>query len=199
MSSLRIGSNTPPSEPLGGYVDSLAKWIPGEVIAFYAAGIAAMRGTLEPLDGETEVLASQATPYAGWLLLGSIVLAAVLTIVGAIGGGPNNQPRPATRNDIGLVAILVALWVAAFTVWSLAIPESWWTGQGVLTVVATVAVAGFAIGFVPLAELAALLVKEMPEGLAVLRLEPEDPTPEEDIDAPQHDDDDGEPDDQSAH
>jgi len=58
MSSLRIGSNTPPSEPLGGYVDSLAKWIPGEVIAFYAAGIAAMRGTLEPLDGETEVLAS---------------------------------------------------------------------------------------------------------------------------------------------
>ena len=41
----------------------------------------------------------------------------------------------------------------------------------------------------------ALLVKEMPEGLSVLGLEPEDPTPEEDVDAPQHDDDHGEPDD----
>ena len=41
----------------------------------------------------------------------------------------------------------------------------------------------------------ALLAKEMPEGLSVLGLEPEDPTPEEDVDAPQHDDDHGEPDD----
>jgi hypothetical protein len=155
MSSLRIGSNTTPNEKLGGYVDSLAKWIPGEVIAFYAASIAALRGTLEPLQGQKEVLASQATPYAGWLLLGSILLAAVLTVVGAIKGGPDAKPRPANHDDIGRVAILAILSVTAFVVWSLAIPDSWWTGQGVLTVVATVAVAGFAIGFVPIAELTA--------------------------------------------
>ena len=155
MSSLRIGSNSTPDPAMSGYVDSLAKWIPGEVIAFYAAGIAALRGTLEPEGAAKEVVASQPTPYAGWLLLGSMLLAAVLTVVGAIKGGPENKPRRATRADTGYVAILVVLSVTAFVVWSLAIPDSWWTGQGVLTVVATVAVAGFAIGFVPVAELIA--------------------------------------------
>ena len=155
MSSLRIGANATPDNRLGGYVDSLAKWIPGEVIAFYAAGIAAFRGTLEPLKGQTEVLASQATPYAGWLLLGSVLLAALLPVIGAIKGGPGKKPRPARKADLGYVVILMMLSVAAFVVWSLTIPESWWTGQGLETVVATVAVAGFAIGFVPLAELVA--------------------------------------------
>jgi hypothetical protein len=164
MSSLRIGANPTPDDKLGGYVDSLAKWIPGEVIAFYAAGIAALRGTLEPLNGKQDVLASQATPYAGSLLIGSIFLAALLTVIGSIKGGPEGKPRPATRKDAGLVAILVLLSIAAFVVWSLAIPESWWTGQGVKTVVATVAVAGFAIGFVPLAELSAGWVRKQMGG-----------------------------------
>jgi hypothetical protein len=59
---------------------------------------------------------------------------------------------------------LVVLSVAAFVVWSLAIPESWWTAQGVEAVVATVAVAGFAIGFVPIAELAAGWVRKQMGG-----------------------------------
>jgi hypothetical protein len=156
MSALRIGTNTASTgDGLGSFLDSLAKWIPGDVIAFYAAAIFALRATLEPLMGEAEVLPSQPTPYSLELLIGSAALAGILTMVGALSGGPGNpqKPLPAKKKDWLRVLILMALSVVAFLVWSLTIPQSWWTEQGVLVALATVAVAGFAIGFVPMAQL----------------------------------------------
>jgi hypothetical protein len=160
MSTLRIGANLETSDnKLTGYIDTLAKWIPGDVIAFYVAGIAALRSTLEPLAGQSEVLESQATPGAGWLLLGAAGLTIVLTVIGAIKGGPDNKPPPATRKDVGRVAVLVLLSTAAFIVWSLVIPQTWWTKQGLDVAIASLVVAGFALAYVPVAELIAGYVR----------------------------------------
>jgi hypothetical protein len=155
MSALRIGANATPDDPMKGRIDSIAKWIPGEVLAFYVAAIAALRGTLNPLPGQNEVLPSQATPGSGWLVLGALLLTILLTVVGSINGGDNNQPPPAKRSDAKWVAILIALAVIAFLLWSLTIPQTWWTDRGVKTAIAVVTVAGFAIGYVPVAELVA--------------------------------------------
>jgi drug/metabolite transporter (DMT)-like permease len=155
VSALRIGANSEPQDDMKGRIDSIAKWIPGEVLAFYVAAIAALRGTMEPLEGQKEVLPSQSTPGSGWLLLGAIVMTVALTVVGAIRGGENEKPKPAQRKDAGLVFVLVLLAVIAFLVWSLTIPQTWWTDRGLKTAIAVIAVAGFSIVYVPIAELIA--------------------------------------------
>src|SRR2546428_12665121 len=122
MSALRIGTNAASDDPLKSRIDSIAKWIPGEVLAFYVAAIAALRGTLEPLPGQNEVLPSQATPGSGYLLLGAFLLTVILTVVGAMRGGENDNPPPAKHGDTERGAIFMLFAVVAVGVWALTIP-----------------------------------------------------------------------------
>jgi len=175
MSAWRIGSSMPIEEspegtrdlpqrggsgqraPLTAALDTLVKWVPGEIIAFYAAATFALRETLSPSEGGDGALTSQPTPYAVWLLVGAVALTVLVTAVAAVSrnldaGGPDRAPW-------WEVLVTAVLAMAAFVAWSLTVPGSYWSGEGVNGSVALVVVAAFALGFVPLAE---LLTRWMP-------------------------------------
>jgi len=173
MSAWRIGSSVPVEEtpdgprdfrpgdasqraPLTSALDTLVKWVPGEIIAFYAAATFALQETLTPGGGDAG-LASRSTPYAVWLLIGAVVLTLVVTTVGAL--SRNLDAGADGRAPWWEVLVTAVLATVAFVGWSLTVPGSYWSGEGVNGSVALVVVAGFALGFVPLAE---LLTRWMP-------------------------------------
>ena len=98
-------------EPTGGstglqsFVDRVTKWIPGEVITLYVAGI-------------TLIAASQDVPEPEvWWLIVAAVLAGVITVTGAFaasGGVPTKT------------WVAAGLAVVAFLIWSMTVPASGW-------------------------------------------------------------------------
>jgi hypothetical protein len=86
------------------YADAVAKWIPGDVVAFYL-------GAITLISGPPPV-----THPSVWLWLGVAVATAVLIVTAGRKAG-----RP--RNDI---LKRVAFGILAFFVWSAIIPQSGW-------------------------------------------------------------------------
>ena len=96
-------------------VDSLVTWIPGEVIAFYAALVLAFQpeqdgGTSPPLE----------ITSTGWLIL-AVVLAAVITLLG--GWSRTKKLSGPERGELLIRACLAAV---AFALWSFVVPGSAW-------------------------------------------------------------------------
>jgi hypothetical protein len=137
--------------PLTAAVGTLVKWIPGEIIAFFAAATFALRETLQPADDGGQVLASQPTPYAVWLLIGAAALTVLVTTVAAVSKNLDvaRGTGRATWWEVGVTALLA---LVAFVGWSLTVPGSYWSGEGINGSITLVVVAGFTLGFVPLAE-----------------------------------------------
>jgi uncharacterized membrane protein len=98
-------------EPAVPSIDTLVTWIPGEVIAFYAAIILALQsGTSAPLKVTSNV----------WLLVG-VVLACAITWLG--GWSKVKELESPTRNELIARTILAGI---AFIIWSFVIPGSYW-------------------------------------------------------------------------
>ncbi|MGO9509630.1 MAG: hypothetical protein ACLPXZ_20625 [Mycobacterium sp.] len=89
---------------LGKYVDAVAKWIPGDIVAFYLAAITLITGN--PLTAPPDVS----------LWLAATAATAVLIFVAA-------RRMKRTWKD---TLLRVALGVCAFLVWSAVIPQSGW-------------------------------------------------------------------------
>jgi hypothetical protein len=94
-------------------VDTLVAWIPGEVIAAYAAIVLA----LQPEGGDPPV----ANVTSGWWLSAAIAAAAVLTFLGAF-----SKSDDLTGGQWLEVGVRMILSGAAFAIWSLVVPGSWW-------------------------------------------------------------------------
>ena len=116
---------------LKSFVDKTIKWIPADVIALYTLGITALK-TQHP-DPNPSVA----------LLIGALVLAPILVILGAV------SARSLNSSDY----VLAALSVVAFAIWSLAIPDSGWhridwvvANPGYIAVIS--AVAGLLFGII---------------------------------------------------
>jgi hypothetical protein len=90
---------------LKSFVDRVVQWIPADVIVIYTVGITQLK---------TEM--PDPNPSLVWLGIAG-GLAAVLVLLGAL----------TTRQEIkGRDVTLAVLAVAAFAIWSLAIPDSGW-------------------------------------------------------------------------
>jgi hypothetical protein len=92
-------------------VNTLVEWIPGEVIAAYMALVLALQA-----DG------SSGTPESTslWWLVGAIVAAGVLTFLGGF------SKRSGLGSEWLELGVRVVLSAAAFALWSLVLPGSWW-------------------------------------------------------------------------
>jgi len=93
-------------------VNVLVEWIPGEVIAAYMALVLALQA-----DGA----GGTPKPTSLWWLVGAIVAAGVLTFLGGFSKRPGLKGRDWL--DLG---VRVVLSTAAFALWSLVLPGSWW-------------------------------------------------------------------------
>jgi hypothetical protein len=91
--------------PLDEFIDVVVKWIPGEIVAFYAAGITMLS------DGSDKV----ASPNRG-LWLGALAATVALALLSSKKAGKSHRQA----------AILAALAAAAFLIWSAAMPFSGW-------------------------------------------------------------------------
>lgn len=96
-------------------VDTVVTWIPGEVIAAYSAIVLASQPAQEN-GGDTMLEIT----WGGWLV-GGIVLAAVITVLG--GWSKKDDLDSIATRELTVRAILAA---TAFAIWSLVIPGSWW-------------------------------------------------------------------------
>jgi len=94
-------------------VDTLIAWIPGEVIAAYTALVL----VLQPEGGDSPV----SVVTSGWWLSVAIAFAALLTFLGAF-----SKSDDLTRGQWREVVARMVLSGAAFAIWSLVIPGSWW-------------------------------------------------------------------------
>jgi hypothetical protein len=110
--------------PLGDIADTVAKWIPGEVLALYVAGVTMI-----------------GTPNLFWLIVG-VLLAPLVVVLGAYANSgklPTDQ-RIYVRAGLGLVAMLL---------WSLVVPGSgWWEWGAVADNPEAVALTGGALGLI---------------------------------------------------
>jgi hypothetical protein len=110
--------------PLGDIADTVAKWIPGEVLALYVAGVT--------MIGHPSWL---------WLVVG-LLLAPLVVILSAFansGRFPTDQ-KILLRANLALVAMLL---------WSLVVPDSgWWSWDVIERNPAAVALAGGALGLI---------------------------------------------------
>jgi hypothetical protein len=125
-----VGAGSTEEANLKVYVDRITKWIPGDVLALYVAGVTvvASRG--------------QAGLDVGWLLLAAIATP-VLVVLGAWSTGE------VARGDF----VKAGLGLMAFVVWSLTVPSSGWqhltfiaADPGLVTVIA--ALAGLMFGLI---------------------------------------------------
>jgi hypothetical protein len=96
-------------------IDTLITWIPGEVIAAYSAVVLALQPSAE--DG---ALAPLKVTARGWLI-GAIVLAALLTWLGA--WSKSDDLTSAQTKEALARSLFAAL---AFAIWSFVVPASWW-------------------------------------------------------------------------
>jgi hypothetical protein len=111
MSAWQIGNGNPvrglvDSDGPGfkTYIDKLTKWIPGDILALYVAGITALKG------------ASSTSKPSVVLLVAFAVLTPIVILLGA---------WKVQKFDAKLAA-KVALGTFAFLVWALSIPFSGW-------------------------------------------------------------------------
>ena len=93
-------------------VNTLVEWIPGEVIAAYMALVLALQA--DGASGTPE-------PTSLWWLVGAIVAAGVLTFLGGFSKRSGLNGREWL--ELGVRVVLSA---AAFALWSLVLPGSWW-------------------------------------------------------------------------
>lgn len=113
---------TPKDEGVAG---AFVKWIPGEAITFYAAliGVGAAQGDI-PKDATPDQLLERIDAGSpGWFFV-AFAIAAALVALGAV-STPKGQTSRATS-----IAVRVILALAAFAIWSTALPGSWpygWT------------------------------------------------------------------------
>ncbi len=101
---------------------TIVKWIPGEAITLYAGilGVGAAQGVLTGDETPQELLERIEAGSLGWFLVG-VIVAAALVITGAFAA-----PRdPNVRISIVGLAVRVALALAAFALWTSALPGSW--------------------------------------------------------------------------
>jgi hypothetical protein len=96
--------------------DTLVKWIPGEVIAAYAAVVLA----LQPEQKEGSGAPAITITASGWLI-GAIAFAAVLTFLA--GWSKTDDLDSKKSKELGVRVLLSAL---AFAIWSFVVPASWW-------------------------------------------------------------------------
>jgi hypothetical protein len=104
-----------PAEPGAPSIDTLITWIPGEVIAAYAAIVLA----LQPEQTGSESVSIKITSW-GWLVAG-IVFAAVLTWLG--GWSKTDKLGGTARKELAARVMLASI---AFAIWSFVVPGSWW-------------------------------------------------------------------------
>lgn len=131
-------------EPGVRTVDTLIEWIPGEVIAAYAAIILALQPQA-PAGGNAELVPT----HLGWLVAG-VVFAGLLTWLG--GWSKTRDLDSSVEKELRLRVVLA---VVAFAIWSFVVPGSWW--YSVPQIAASQAVVPIAVGvagaaFGPLAE-----------------------------------------------
>jgi hypothetical protein len=110
--------------PLGDIVDTVAKWIPGDVLALYVAGVTLI-----------------GSPNWFWLVVGILLAPAVVVLAAfANSGGFPPDVRTVVRAGLGFVAMLV---------WSLTVPVSGWHSWGLVRDnAAAVALAAAAVGLI---------------------------------------------------
>jgi len=125
-----VGADSAEGANLKTYVDRITKWIPGDVLAIYVAGvtIVASRG--------------QGTLDVGWLVIAAIATP-VLVLLAAWSTGQVDRGHM-VRAGLALIA---------FMVWSLTVPSSGWqqltfiaAEPGLVTVIA--ALAGLLFGLI---------------------------------------------------
>src|SRR6266511_6444504 len=93
--------------PLGDIADTVAKWIPGDVLALYVAGVTLI-----------------GSPNWFWLVVGILLAPAVVVLAAfANSGAFPPDPRTAARAGLAFVAMLV---------WSLTVPASGWHSWGLV-------------------------------------------------------------------
>jgi hypothetical protein len=110
--------------PLGDIVDTVTKWIPGEVLALYAAGVTMI-----------------GHPSWFWLVVG-ILLAPLVVVLGAFA----NSGKLPTDQKIQVRAYLA---LVSMLLWSLVVPGSgWWSWSVIGRNPAAVALAGGALGLI---------------------------------------------------
>lgn len=97
-------------------VDTLVKWIPGEVIAAYAAIVLA----LQP-EGETSGDSTPLEITSGWWLIGGVMFAALLTWLA--GWSKTQDLDQSATKELATRTVLAAV---AFVIWSVVVPGSWW-------------------------------------------------------------------------
>ena len=110
--------------PLGDIADTVAKWIPGEVLALYVAGVTMI-----------------GTPNVFWLVIGILLAPLVVVLAAYANSGklPTDQ-RIQGRATLALVAMLL---------WTLVVPNSgWWSWDVIGNNPEAVALAGGALGLI---------------------------------------------------
>ena len=115
----RAGADPATVEPGVPSVDTLVTWIPGEVIAAYAAIVLA----LQPLAEGDEEAAIEIT-WGGWVVAGMIT-AGLLTWLGGWSKATNFDGRVSLE-----LAARVVFAALAFGLWSVIVPGSWWYSVG---------------------------------------------------------------------
>jgi hypothetical protein len=97
-------------------LDTLVAWIPGEVIAAYAAIVLALQPEQTEGGGAPPI---EVTAY-GWLI-GAIAFAAALTFLA--GWSKTDDLDSKAAKELGTRVFLAAV---AFAIWSFVVPASWW-------------------------------------------------------------------------
>jgi hypothetical protein len=105
-----------PTIPPVASVDTLISWIPGEVIAAYAAIVLA----LQPDPGASANAPLIQVTSVGWVIAG-VIFAGLLTWLG--GWSKTDRLSGPARTEL---LVRVPLAAAAFAIWSFVIPGSWW-------------------------------------------------------------------------
>lgn len=101
---------------------TIVKWIPGEAITLYAGivGLGAAQGALTGQETAAQLLERVEAGSFAWFSVG-VAVAVALVITGAA-AAPRTQGSP--RSKLGLL-VRVLLTVAAFALWTSALPGSW--------------------------------------------------------------------------
>ena len=112
----RAGADPATVEPPIPSVDTLVTWVPGEVIAAYAAIILA----LQPEQTPNVAAPPLEITWGGWLL-GGVLFAVLMTWLG--GWSKTDNLEIAAKKELAARAVLAGV---AFGIWSVVVPGSWW-------------------------------------------------------------------------
>lgn len=101
---------------MGARVDTLVTWIPGEVVAAYAALVLALQPEASA-DGPAQPLE---ITWGGWLIFG-LAFACILTFLG--GWSKVTDLDASAGKELGARVVLAGI---AFAIWSAIVPGAWW-------------------------------------------------------------------------